>query len=150
LGCLLIIGFFTDLEEQIIPDEIVVIGILAGFIFNITKGQTINSLLGAASGFAIFFLIAEIAKFIVKKDAIGFGDLKLAAMLGAFLGTSGFWNTFLLAYLLGAVISIGLIIFKFKKMGDYIPFGPFLIIGAALTLYFGPFLILQYFNPLIQ
>lgn len=138
----LIVGFFTDLFEQIIPDEIVIVGLIAGFSRALLNGSFFDSLFGAAAGFAVFFVIEKLAKIIFKKEGLGFGDVKLAAMLGAFLGTAGFWNTFLLSYFLGAIVSLSLLFFKIKKMGEYIPFGPFLILGAAATFVFGPFLLL--------
>lgn len=138
----LIIGFFTDLAEQIIPDEIVIVGVIAGFSRALLNGSFLDSLFGAAAGFAVFFMIEKLAKIVFKKEGLGFGDVKLAAMLGAFLGTAGFSNTFLLSYFLGAIVSIPLLFFKIKKMGEYIPFGPFLILGAAATFVFGPFLLL--------
>lgn len=142
---LLIIAFFSDLEEQIIPDEVVIIGLVSGLVFNAARGMLFQSLIGAATGFAVFFLIAKIAGFFAKKEALGFGDLKLAAMLGAFLGVVGFWETFVLAYLLGAAISVFLLAVKIKKMGDYIPFGPFLILGAAISFFWGPIFCLAVF-----
>ncbi|OGC04675.1 hypothetical protein A2276_01705 [candidate division WOR-1 bacterium RIFOXYA12_FULL_43_27] len=133
----LIVGFFTDLAEQIIPDEIVIVGLIAGFSRALLNGSFFDSLFGAASGFAVFFIIEKLAKIIFKKEGLGFGDVKLAAMLGAFLGAAGFWHTFVAAYVLGAIVSVFLLVLKIKKMGDYIPFGPFLIIGALLVLAIG-------------
>lgn len=142
---LLIIGFFSDLEEMIIPDEIIVVGLAAGLVFNYLKGDAANAMLAAATGYAVFYVIGKVSTFIAKKDALGFGDVKLAAMLGAFLGPAGFWNTFFIAYLSGAVISIPLLLSGAKKREDYIPFGPFLITGAVITLFWGPQLIVAIF-----
>lgn len=143
---LFVIAFFTDLEEQIIPDEVIIIGLISGLIFKYFTGTIIDSLFGAAYGVTIFFLIAKIAKFIAKKDALGFGDVKLGAMIGAILGVAGFWNTFMWSYLLGAAISLILLATKIKKTGDYIPFGPFLILGAIITYFWGPQLLLAIFR----
>ncbi len=143
---LFIIAFFTDLEEQIIPDEVIIIGLISGLIFMYFRGAIVDSILGAAYGVTMFFLIAKIAKFIAKKDALGFGDVKLGAMIGAIFGVAGFWNTFMWSYLIGAAISILLLVTKIKKTGDYIPFGPFLILGAIITYFGGPQLLLAIFR----
>ncbi|MFC1496419.1 prepilin peptidase, partial [Candidatus Margulisiibacteriota bacterium] len=77
---------------------------------------------------------------------IGYGDLKLAAMLGSILGFWGYINTFMFSYIIGSIITILLLTIKVKKIGDYIPFGPFLILGAVITLFFGPNLVLALFR----
>lgn len=134
---LLLIVFFSDYETQIIPDEIFYIGLPAALIFHSLYGSLRSSVAGLFLGFFILFAIAQLGKFIFKKEALGFGDLKLAAFMGAILGWEKLPLALLLGYLIGAAWALLLILFKLKKMKDYIPFGPALAGGAYLTLFFG-------------
>ena len=135
-GCLLIVIFFIDLEHQVIPDSLNVIGIVGGFFFNFLNGQIVQSLIGFALGFSLLLLIAKFGQAIFKKEALGEGDLFLAAMLGAWLG----WNVLLavfLSYLIAGVIVFILLSAKKVKFGDLIPFGPFLAAGGLIAFFFG-------------
>src|SRR3989344_1955663 len=105
---------FIDLKHRIIPDSISLPGIGAGFLF----------------------LVAFLYEKIKKKEGLGGGDVKLAAMLGAFFG----WQQILMILLVSSVLGslIGLIVVAFKKDWQYaLPFGPFLAVAATLQLFFG-------------
>jgi prepilin signal peptidase PulO-like enzyme (type II secretory pathway) len=83
------------------------------------------------------FLVSSIGKLIYKKDALGFGDVKLAALLGAWLGADRILLGLFLGYLFGAVASGLLLLFRVKTLRDYIPFGPALCAGALTAFFFG-------------
>jgi leader peptidase (prepilin peptidase) / N-methyltransferase len=139
LSSALIIITFIDLQEQMIPDVISLPGIVVGLIlsFIVPYMSFINSALGALVGGGIILIIAWVGSIIFKKEAMGGGDVKLTAMIGAFLGwrytiISLFWGFFL-----GALIGIILIMTKIKKREDAIPFGPFIALGSIITLLWG-------------
>jgi leader peptidase (prepilin peptidase)/N-methyltransferase len=123
-----------DLSHQIIPDAITLPGILVGVIANLATHRVtwIESLLGVVVGGGIFFVII-----LASRGGMGGGDMKLGAMLGAFLG----WKLGLLALLLGVlsggVVALGLLILGRKGRKEAIPFGPFLALGGAITLLWG-------------
>lgn len=134
-----------DLEHQVIPDLMNLGGIGLGLVFNFSKsfvykGEGINpfiaALIGMFLGWLIFYLIGKIGKLIFKKDAIGEGDLYLAAMLGAFLGWQGLLLAVFLSYLLAGIVALVFLALGKIKMGEYIPFGPALVMGGILTLFY--------------
>lgn len=154
LAALLIVISFIDLEFSIIPNEISYSGLVVGLLLAISTSALqsnvkllISRVLGAVVGAGIIILIAVVGKAVFRKDAMGGGDVKLMAMIGIYLG---WWPhipiTLISASLLGSVIGIVLIIASRKKMGSRIPFGPFLAIGAILSLLFGKALWVWYHN----
>ena len=139
LSSALIIIAFIDLQEQIIPDIISLPGIVVGLIlsFIVPYISFINSVLGALVGGGIILIIAWVGSIIFKKEAMGGGDVKLAAMIGAFLGWRYTIISLFLGFFLGALIGIILIMTKIKKREDAIPFGPFIALGSIITLLWG-------------
>jgi leader peptidase (prepilin peptidase)/N-methyltransferase len=153
LCCSLIIIFFIDLEHRIIPDVITLPGIVVGFIFSfLTPPITfLTSLLGFLAGGLLFYLTAILGEAIFKKEGMGGGDVKLAAMLGAFLG----WQNILVIFFLSAVLgSIGGIIAIFLsseiKKTRIIPFGPFIALAAIITVFWGDQLINFYLRTFLH
>ena len=146
LSSALIIIAFIDLQEQIIPDVISLPGIVVGLIlsFIVPYISFINSALGALVGGGIILIIAWVGSIIFKKEAMGGGDVKLAAMIGAFLGWRYIIISLFLGFFLGALTGIILIITKIKKREDAIPFGPFIALGSIITLLWGEKILLWY------
>jgi leader peptidase (prepilin peptidase)/N-methyltransferase len=136
LSSALIIIAFIDLQEQIIPDIISLPGIVVGLIlsFIVPYISFINSASGALVGGGIILIIAWVGSIIFKKEAMGGGDVKLAAMIGAFLGWRYTIISLFLGFFLGALTGIVLIMTKIKKRKDAIPFGPFIALGSIITL----------------
>lgn len=141
---LLLITFFTDLENEIIPDRIVIVGITLGLSYGFYRGKIVESLIAMVAGFLFFYVVAKLSYWYYKKEAIGQGDLKFGAMLGACLGLKGLILSLFLAYFLGAIISLLLVGLKIKTFREHIPFGPFLVMGALLFLFFGDYLVTWY------
>lgn len=139
LSSALIIIAFIDLQEQIIPDVISLPGIVVGLIlsFLVPYMSFINSALGALVGGGIILIIAWVGSIIFKKEAMGGGDVKLTAMIGAFLGWRYTIISLFLGFFLGALTGIVLIMTKIKKREDAIPFGPFIALGSIITLLWG-------------
>lgn len=143
----LIVIFFIDLKYGIVPDKITYSVILLSFIFLIIFYQNIllTNLLSAFVAFMFFLFIFVIT----KGRGMGFGDVKLVFLLGIFLGFPKIVVALYLAFLTGAFISLILIMFRKKKFfGSTIPFGPFLVIGTIVSLFFGD-LILKYILPFL-
>ena len=146
LSSALIIIAFIDLQEQIIPDIISLPGVVIGLIlsFIVPYMSFINSVLGVLVGGGIILIIALVGSKIFKKEAMGGGDVKLAAMIGAFLGWRYTIISLFLGFFLGALTGIILIMAKIKKRKDAIPFGPFLALGSIITLLWGEKILLWY------
>ena len=121
-----------DLAHQLIPDRITLPGIAVGLMANIVTGQVswAGSVIGAAAGAMIFFAII-----VLTRGGMGGGDMKLAAMLGAFLGWPAGLFAFFIAVMLGSVVSMTLLISGRRGRKDLLPFGPFLAVGGATALF---------------
>jgi leader peptidase (prepilin peptidase)/N-methyltransferase len=141
LATILLIVTFIDLDHQIIPDVITVPGIAAGLLASsfLTPIGVLNALIGTFLGGGLFFLVA-----VLSRGGMGGGDIKLIAMIGAFLGWQAVLVTIFLSALLGACVGIFLILFKKKGRKDPVPFGPFLAMGAIMAMVWGTDLIYFY------
>jgi leader peptidase (prepilin peptidase)/N-methyltransferase len=123
-----------DLDHQIIPDVITLPGIVAGFLANVATGRLSwsESVLGIALGGGVFFAII-----LASGGGMGGGDMKLGAMLGAFLG----WKLTLVALFSAVVVggALAVVVLASGRLGrkDPIPFGPFLAVGGAAALFWG-------------
>lgn len=157
LASSLIVATFIDIGHRIIPDEISLGGIVLGLILNSIRGisfnplgfnfaPTLNSLLGIVIGGGIIYLTGISFDFVYFKllkkppiqgetESMGGGDVKLLAMIGAFIGWQGALLTFFLAPFFGAVIGV---INLLVKKDHTIPYGPFLSLAAIITLFWGP------------
>ncbi len=131
------IVFNIDYRTQLIPDEAHVVIVLLGIInilFNLANFGTY--ILGALVGGGIFYLLGLVALLVYKKEGMGFGDVKLMASLGLLFGLKNILVIALLAFAIGAIISVLLIAIKKKQIDSYIPFGPFIVLGALLVMFF--------------
>lgn len=129
-----------DYKLQIIPNRLNLtmfeIGLIFAFLHSFTDvAITINMLLGMLVGGGIFLLITLLGGLVYGKEAMGLGDVKLMGALGLYFGLTNIIIVSLLSFLIGAVLSILLLVFKIKKMDEYIPFGPFIVIGAFITIF---------------
>ncbi len=137
--CALIVITFIDLRHQIIPDVISLPGIpvfffLAVFFMNLTVWEAV---LGILIGGGCLFAIAFLYEIITKREGMGGGDIKLLAMLGAFLGWKSLFFILFVSSLLGAVVGVSAMIIKGQDMKYAVPFGPFLSIAAVVYLFVG-------------
>lgn len=132
--------FVIDYKLQIIPNRlnltIFEIGIVFAFIYGLSNvAITINMLLGMIAGGGIFLLITLLGGIFYGKEAMGFGDVKLMGALGLFFGLSNIIIITLVSFLIGAILSIVLLLTKIKKSSEYIPFGPFIVIATFISMY---------------
>ncbi len=145
-----IVATFVDFEHRIIPDEVSLGGALAGVICSLAipalhgvpdqwgwHGHIVSlgrSLLGLLVGGGSIYLMGLLGELIFRKEAMGGGDVKLMAMIGAFLGWKLVLITFFLAPFFGAVYGI---IEKIRTKDSAIAYGPFLILAALISLFWG-------------
>lgn len=143
---ILIVVSFIDLNHRIIPDIITLPGIALGLIFSYFNPQASlsASVIGLLSGGLSFYLLAYVGEALFKKESMGGGDIKLAALLGAFLGWKNLIAVILLASFLGALIGGLKLTFSKSKKDKTIPFGPFLAIASIIALFWGKSLIQLY------
>ena len=137
---MLLSAFIIDYKLQIIPNRlnltIFEVGIVFAFLYGLSDvAITINMLLGMIVGGGIFLLITLIGGLFYGKEAMGFGDVKLMGALGLFFGFSNIIIITLVSFLIGAILSIILLVTKIKKSDEYIPFGPFIVIAAFISMY---------------
>ena len=184
----MVIITFQDLADWTIPDEITLPGVpiglvlsLAGMYWGEATGLRVlsvfDAMIGVALGAGILFTLDRVTVLLLKKPGMGMGDMKLLAMLGAFLGWKGTVGTLMFGSVIGSFIGVAVLLYyrnrgegggaaketpvdEAKKDGDadsdeqitleghYLPFGPYLAIGGMLYLFFGPELIQWYVDSL--
>jgi leader peptidase (prepilin peptidase) / N-methyltransferase len=138
-GCALIVLFAVDLEHHLLPDAITLPGIVIGFAFSlITEPGWVSSLVGILVGAAVLYGIAEAYYRVRHEEGLGMGDVKMLAMIGAFIGWKLTLVTLMMASLAGSVVGLLLIALRRGTMKYALPFGTFLALGAALAATLGP------------
>jgi leader peptidase (prepilin peptidase)/N-methyltransferase len=147
---------FIDAYIQEIPDGLVITGTIAG-IFLVAGGHFLpeifpharawhDALLGVLAGAAPLLIIDRITILLIKKDGFGYGDVKLMAMVGIFLGWRLILLAFLFAFITAAIYAVYLMASGKAKRGTYIAFGQFLCIGTLISFWFGDMLINWYID----
>jgi leader peptidase (prepilin peptidase)/N-methyltransferase len=142
----LLVVTFIDWDHQIIPNRITLPGIVIGLISAATvlAGSFIDAVMGAVLGGGLLYAVAVISEWFLKKEGMGLGDVKLLAMIGAFLGWRAVLVTIFIGALAGSLIGLTLMALKVRRREEPIPFGPFLALGAVAALFAGPELIAWY------
>ncbi|HET9866103.1 MAG TPA: A24 family peptidase [Nitrospira sp.] len=128
----------TDLTHRIIPNVVTVPGIVLGLLgaATVLPVGLVNALLGVAIGGGILWALAWASPYLFGKEGMGGGDIKLLAMIGAFLGWKPALLTIMVGSLSGSLIGLSLIGLGLMKRDEYIPFGPFLVFGALVSMFF--------------
>lgn len=161
----LIVVTFIDLEHRIIPNVITLPGIIAGLAYAAVKTDwslvkeiigymsfdfpgalqilagvpIVDSLLGVIIGGGVLFLTAFLYEVIRKREGMGMGDVKLLAMIGAFLGWKSVIFVIFLSSIIGTVVGITIILYKRGDLKYAVPYGPFLSFAAAIYCFTGGF-----------
>lgn len=134
----LLVIIFIDIHHQIIPDIISLPGIVLGFLFSLINSNLTwqSSLIGLLLGGGVLYAIAFLYYLLRKQDGMGGGDIKLLAMIGAWLGWQSLPFVILVSSATGSII--GLIAMRWQKKGGNtrIPFGPFLACGALIYVFY--------------
>lgn len=137
---MLVCAFCIDYKLQIIPNRLTLTMFELGLVFTFVYGIfniniAVDMLLGMLAGGGIFLIITLIGGLIAGKEAMGFGDVKLMGALGLYFGLSNIVVIAILSFLIGAVISIVLLVTRIRKISEYIPFGPFIVIACFISIF---------------
>ena len=137
----LIIHIYTDCKEQLLYDEISTILMVTGVIYAYYFGNMWDAVQGALASVAIMLVI-----YWASRGGMGFGDVKLAFVLGVWLGLEQSLLCLLLAFILGGVVGILLLLTGLKTRKDAIPFGPYLCVSGWVSFLCGKELIAWYWS----
>jgi len=139
---------FIDVDHQLLPDSLTLPLLWLGISFNF-YGQFTTleaSVIGAIAGYLSLWSVYQIFKLITGKEGMGYGDFKLLAALGAWLGWSFLPSIILLSSLVGAVVGLSLILFRRHQSDIPIPFGPYLATAGWIALVWGESINTAYLN----
>jgi len=136
-----------DFDTQLLPDDLTLPLLWAGLVANLFElfVPLRTAVIGAVAGYLALWLVYWIFKLVRGKEGMGYGDFKLLAALGAWLGWAMLPLIVLLASVVGAVIGLALIVFKGRDHNVPLAFGPYLAIAGAIALFFGPMLVRTFF-----
>lgn len=147
LMSILLTVFFIDLKHQIIPNGLVLTGLIGGAVFFVLRFWYQDAILDGAAWYSpllamavtsgFLFLVGLIGKLIYKQDAMGMGDVKIFLPIGLFLGLKLSIMALIFSIFIGGITGLILIVTKLKERKSQIPFGPFIVAGTFLALLFG-------------
>ncbi len=147
----LVMTYISDLKYTIIPDQFVVaIAVLAIMVIildlplglKLFHSNWLSVLWGALIGFGVFFIIGAIGSLITKKNAFGFGDIKLLTALGLFSGTEGIIIILIISVLIATIHFVALMLMGKLKRGEYKPFGPYICIATIVYISFRSYIVM--------
>lgn len=128
---------WIDMETGFLPDILTLPGILIGCLLSWWQGNGADAVIGVIVGYGFFWLVAKAFLYITGREGMGYGDFKLLAMLGAFLGWSALPFVVFVSSLLGAVVGSALLLLRGTSLRVEIPFGPYLAMAGVIWLLLG-------------
>lgn len=139
---------FIDLDTFYLPDDLTLPLLWAGLVFNLLGGFTdlTSAVIGAVAGYLVLWLVFWMFKFATGKEGMGYGDFKLLAAIGAWLGWKMLPLVILLSSFVGAVVGVALIILARRGRNVPIPFGPYLAVAGLVALFHGEALTRNYLD----
>ncbi len=146
LGCVLVVISMIDVDHQLIPDTIVIplvwVGLIMSLFHPVVGAGTLfispqDAIIGAVAGYLTLWTVYQLFKLITGKEGMGYGDFKLLAALGAWLGWQALPIIVLLSAVVGAVLGIGMIVFRGRDRQLPIPYGPYLAAAGWITMLYG-------------
>lgn len=141
--CLLVWGLIAmtmiDIDEQLLPDQLTLPLLWLGLLVNLDNHPVplADAVIGAAAGYLSLWLVFQLFRALTGKEGMGYGDFKLLALFGAWMGWQLLPQIILLSSLSGAVIGMGLIMLRGRDHQVPIPFGPYLVVGGLIALFWG-------------
>jgi leader peptidase (prepilin peptidase)/N-methyltransferase len=149
LSLALVTVAFTDLETLLIPNRITLPGIAAGLLLRLhpSPRDVVDGLWGALVAGGIFYVIMWGSPLVFGREGMGFGDVKLAAMMGAFLGLSVVLVAIFVGVVAGGVTAVILLLTGKRRLGEYLPFGTFLSLGGVVAAMWGHPILAWYLGP---
>jgi leader peptidase (prepilin peptidase)/N-methyltransferase len=144
----LVVITFIDLDHQIIPDVISLPGIVVGLAFSLVSPLVtpFDAALGVLAGGGTLLAVAWLYKTFRGQEGMGGGDIKLLAMIGAFLGWQSIFVTLFVGSIIGSIIGVVVMVYEGSDSKLAIPFGPFLAGGALVYLFWGDRILAFYFG----
>lgn len=143
----LVLGTFVDFEHLIIPDRVTLGGIVIGLVCSVlvpalhgqatVLGGLRESVLGLAVGWGLLWGVSALGRLIFRKDAMGFGDVKLMGAIGACLGWRAVLFTIFVSSFTGSIAGMGMIAARKKHLQSRIPYGPYIALAALLWMFWG-------------
>ena len=146
LSCVLVAISLIDVDHQIIPDSIAIpllwVGLLMSLFHPVAGAETLfiapqNAIIGTVAGYLSLWSVYQVFKMVTGKEGMGYGDFKLLAALGAWLGWEALPTIILLSALVGSVIGIAMIVFRGRDRKLPIPYGPYLAAAGWITMLYG-------------
>jgi leader peptidase (prepilin peptidase)/N-methyltransferase len=135
----LIVLAVIDIDEQLLPDQITLPLLWLGLLINL-PGRFVpleDAVIGAVAGYLSLWFVFQLFRLLTGKEGMGYGDFKLLALFGAWLGWQMLPQIILLSSAIGAIIGVALIALRRHERGKPIPFGPYLILGGLVALFWG-------------
>lgn len=131
---------FIDIDQQLLPDAITLPLLWLGLTLSLFDlySNSHDAIIGAVAGYLSLWSVYQLFKLLTGKEGMGYGDFKLLALFGAWLGWQYLPLIILLSSLVGAVIGIAMIVFGRREAGKPMPFGPYLAMAGWLAMLFGP------------
>jgi len=144
---IMVIVLFVDLDHRIIPNAVTYPGLALGLLLALPAGPRdfLASAAAALGAGLLFFLIA-----VVSRGGMGGGDVKLAAVMGAFLGWPVIAAALFISFTLGGLVGLALLVSGRRRRKDPVPFGPFLAVGGLAALFWGQMLVEWYIDWPLQ
>jgi len=146
LSMMLWVLAWIDLETGLLPNAITLPGIGMGIVFSMVAGHLMDSLIGAVAGYGVFWLVAKMFFLLTGREGMGYGDFKLLAMLGAFLGWQALPFIIFLSSFCGAAIGSLYLLLTRHHIRTQIPFGPYLAASGMIWLLWGSDLLRWYLD----
>ncbi|MGY0578475.1 MAG: prepilin peptidase [Paraglaciecola chathamensis] len=145
---ILVALIFIDIDTMLLPDQLTLPLLWMGLLFSIVNPAvtSADSIIGATVGYLSLWSVYWAFKLLTGKEGMGYGDFKLLAALGAWMGWQYLAIVVLMSSLVGAVIGISVLSFQGKDKGQAIPFGPYLAIAGWLTLLYGDWISTKYWQ----
>ena len=137
---------FIDIDHLLLPDVMVLPFLWLGLLLNLFNVfvPLPNAVIGAVAGYLSLWLVFHLFKLITGKEGMGYGDFKLLALFGAWLGWQSLPLIILLSSLIGALIGIGLIVLRGRDRAQPLPFGPYLAAAGWVAMLWGDVIMRQY------
>jgi len=137
---------FIDIDHQLLPDDIVLPFLWIGLLVNLagTFANLANAVIGAVAGYLSLWLVFHAFRLLTGKEGMGYGDFKLFALFGAWLGWQSLPLIILLSSLVGAIVGFALFVFEGRDRAQPLPFGPYLAAAGWIALLWGNDLIRHY------
>ncbi|MDX5446251.1 MAG: A24 family peptidase [Zoogloeaceae bacterium] len=134
---------FIDLDTQLLPDQITLPLLWLGLLLNLqgTYVPLADAVIGAMAGYLALWSVFWLFKLTTGKEGMGYGDFKLLAAIGAWLGWQALPLVVLLSSLVGAIVGIALIVLRQHERSTPIPFGPYLVAAGLIALFWGKFIV---------